>query len=108
MSLDFFLGLFPKLIEGTWVTVQLLVISAIFGNLPAVPVALARVSPNPLLWVPSYLYILLMRGSPLLVQIYLVYYGLGDVFGRTPEIRQSIFWPYLRATAFSMPRWRSA
>jgi ABC-type arginine/histidine transport system permease subunit len=49
-----------------------------------------------------------MRGSPLLVQIYLLYYGLGDVFGRTPEIRQSIFWPYLRATAFSMPRWRSA
>jgi His/Glu/Gln/Arg/opine family amino acid ABC transporter permease subunit len=96
MSLDFFLGLFPKLALGTWVTIQLLIISAILGNLLAVPVALARVSHNPLLWVPSYLYITLMRGTPLLVQIYLLYFGLGDVFGRTPEIRQSIFWPYLR------------
>jgi len=94
--LTFFLGLFPKLIEGTWVTLVLLVVSGVLGNLLAVPVALARVSRNPALWVPSYLYILLMRGTPLLVQIYLVYYGLGEIFGRSPAIRHSFLWPYLR------------
>ena len=31
--------------------------------------------------MPSYAFILLMRGTPLLVQIYLIYYGLGQVFG---------------------------
>jgi His/Glu/Gln/Arg/opine family amino acid ABC transporter permease subunit len=92
----FFFGLFPRLLEGTWVTLILLVVSGVFGNMLAVPVALARVSRNPALWIPSYLYILLMRGTPLLVQIYLIYYGLGEIFGRSPAIRHSFLWPYLR------------
>lgn len=94
--LAFFFGLFPKLIEGTWVTLILLVVSGVFGNMLAVPIALARVSRNPALWIPSYLYILLMRGTPLLVQIYLIYFGLGEIFGRSPAIRHSFLWPYLR------------
>jgi polar amino acid transport system permease protein/octopine/nopaline transport system permease protein len=48
----------------------------------AIPVAQARLSPNPLLWIPAYCFILLMRGTPLLIQIYLIYYGLGQVFGQ--------------------------
>ncbi|HVI90594.1 MAG TPA: ABC transporter permease subunit, partial [Dongiaceae bacterium] len=67
----------------------------IIGNLMAIPIAVARVSPNPLLWVPSYIYILLMRGTPLLVQIYLIYYGLGQLLPHT-WVRQSFLWPYLR------------
>jgi polar amino acid transport system permease protein len=94
--LAFFFGLFPKLIEGTWVTLILLVVSGVFGNMLAVPIALARVSRNPALRIPSYLYILLMRGTPLLVQIYLIYFGLGEIFGRSPAIRHSFLWPYLR------------
>ncbi len=96
MSLDFFLQLFPKLIEGMWVTILLLIFSGIIGNALALPVALARVSHNPLLWMPSYFYILVMRGTPLLVQIYLLYYGLGSLFGQMPAIRHSFLWPYLR------------
>jgi len=94
--LAFFFGLFPKLVEGTWVTLILLVVSGVFGNMLAVPVALARVSSKPALWIPSYLYILVMRGTPLLVQIYLIYFGLGEIFGRSPAIRHSFLWPYLR------------
>src|SRR5262249_60044689 len=96
MSLDFFLGLFPKLVQGTWITILLVVLVSIFGNALAVGVALARVSKNPCLWMPSYLYILLMRGTPLLVQIYFLYYGCGSILAHTPLIRHSIFWPYLR------------
>jgi|SRR5688572_12977872 len=59
----------------------LLVASCAIGNILAVPVALARISPNPVLWMPAYGFILLMRGTPLLIQIYLIYYGLGQVFG---------------------------
>jgi His/Glu/Gln/Arg/opine family amino acid ABC transporter permease subunit len=96
MSIDFFLGLFPKLLEGLWTTILLLVFSGILGNLLAVPVALSRLSPNPLLRWPSYAFVNVIRGTPLLVQIYIFYFGFGDLFGRTPEIRQSFLWPYLR------------
>jgi len=71
----------PKLIAAIPLSLFLLVTSGVIGNILAVPVAVARLSPNPLLWMPSYVFILLMRGTPLLIQIYLIYYGLGQVFG---------------------------
>lgn len=71
----------PKLIAAIPLSIFLLVTSGVIGNILAVPVALARVSSNPLLWMPAYCFILLMRGTPLLIQIYLIYYGLGQVFG---------------------------
>lgn len=71
----------PKLIAAIPLSIFLLVTSGVIGNVVAVPVALARVSHNPLLWMPAYAFILLMRGTPLLIQIYLIYYGLGQVFG---------------------------
>lgn len=70
----------PKLIYAVPLSLFLLVTSGIIGNLMAVPVAVARINPNPLLWMPAYGFILLMRGTPLLIQIYLIYYGLGQVF----------------------------
>jgi polar amino acid transport system permease protein/octopine/nopaline transport system permease protein len=72
---------FPALIAAIPMSLLLVFTSGIIGNLMAIPVAVARVSRNPLLWMPSYVFILLMRGTPLLVQIYLIYYGLGQVFG---------------------------
>jgi octopine/nopaline transport system permease protein len=95
-ALQFILfDIFPKLVTAIPVTLSLTAISCVVGNLLAVPIALARVSPNPMLWIPSYIYILLMRGTPLLVQIYLIYYGLGQVLPGT-WVRHSFLWPYLR------------
>jgi polar amino acid transport system permease protein/octopine/nopaline transport system permease protein len=70
----------PKLIAAIPLSLLLLMTSGVIGNIMAVPVAVARISPNPLLWMPAYGFILLMRGTPLLIQIYLIYYGLGQVF----------------------------
>jgi len=96
MSLDFFLGIFPQLLRGTWVTLQILFLSGAIGNLLAIGVALGRVSRNPFVNTTSYFYTLLMRGTPLLVQIYLLYYGLGSIFAHMPAIHHSFLWPYLR------------
>jgi len=82
----------PQLLDGTLVTLELVALSMAFGLLLAVPLALARVSPRPWLRMPAYLYILLFRGTPLLVQIFVIYYGLGQFEG----VRASILWPYLR------------
>jgi len=86
----------PKLIAAIPLSMFLLVVSGVIGNILAVPVAVARLSPNPLLWMPAYGFILLMRGTPLLIQIYLIYYGLGQVFGE-----MSLFGkPLMRAVPF--------
>lgn len=87
---------FPALIKAIPLSLLLLVTSGVIGNLLAVPVAVARVSRNPLLWMPSYTFILLMRGTPLLVQIYLIYYGLGEVLGRMTLFGE----PLMRALPF--------
>ena len=97
MDAEFAAHLAGKLIEGLKMTLLLLVICGIAGNLLAVPVALARVSNNVFLRVPAYCFILIMRGTPVLVQLYLIYYGLGEVISQMPGVRSSIFWPYLRS-----------
>jgi putative lysine/arginine/ornithine/histidine/octopine transport system permease protein len=77
---------------GTWLTVQLVVISATCGFLLAVPVALGRLSENPLVRGLTTAYSLFFRGTPLLVQIFLVYFGLGQF----DVVRDSLLWPLLR------------
>ncbi len=82
----------PAYLSGAWLTVQLVVISAILGVVVAVPVALARLSKNRIVSGIATGYSLFFRGTPLLVQIFLVYFGLGQ-FG---FIRSSFLWPFLR------------
>ncbi|MSP83298.1 MAG: ABC transporter permease subunit [Alphaproteobacteria bacterium] len=82
----------PALIFAIPTSLLLMVSSGVIGNLLAVPVAVARLSRNPFLWMPAYVFILLMRGTPLLVQMYLVYYGLGQIL--TPAIMRA--YPFLR------------
>lgn len=82
----------PDFLEGTLLTIQLVVIAAVLGFALAVPVALGRLSSNPALRLLTGIYSLFFRGTPLLVQFFLIYYGLGQ-FG---FIRQSFLWPLLR------------
>ena len=96
LDANYALSILPKLLEGTWVTIQLVVVAFVVGMSLAVGVALLRVSPKPWRSWPAWLYIQVIRGTPLLVQIYLFYYGLGSLFSHTPAIRQSFLWPYLR------------
>jgi polar amino acid transport system permease protein/octopine/nopaline transport system permease protein len=85
----------PALLAAVPVTLALTGVAGAIGNALAVPLALARVSHNPLLRLPAYLYITLLRGTPLLVQIYLIYYGIGQLLPGT-WVRHSFLWPYLR------------
>lgn len=82
----------PRFMDGFFVTLELLVIACVFGLLIAVPMALARVSENRLLWIPAYIYIYVFRGTPLLVQLFLFYFGLAQF----EAIQNSFLWPVLR------------
>ncbi len=85
----------PKLADGVLVTLELLGLSLLVGGLMALPIALARVSPNPLLHVPAYGYIFFFRATPLLVQIYLIYYGSGQFRGFLEDI--GLWWVFREA-----------
>jgi polar amino acid transport system permease protein len=86
----------PLLVEGFWRTLLLVFWSGLFGFLLAIPVGLAQVRGGGIAAMLSRSFTTTIRGTPLLVQVYLIYYGLGDLFSKTPEIRQSFLWPYLR------------
>ena len=92
MNLEVIIDNFPKLLEGVLVTVELVVLALAVGMVLAVPMALMRVSRNWLLRGPAYAYIFFFRGTPLLVQIFLIYYGLGQF----DAVRESVLWPILR------------
>ncbi len=82
----------PALLEGMAMTVQLIALALALGLCLAIPLALARVSKNPFLWMPVYGFIFVFRGTPLLVQIFIIYYGLAQ----SEAVRESIFWPILK------------
>ncbi len=92
MNLEVIVDNFPKLLEGVVLTVELVALALAVGMVFALPTALMRVSPNWLLRGPAYAYIFFFRGTPLLVQIFLIYYGLGQF----DAVRDSILWPILR------------
>ncbi len=77
--------------DGTLITLKLVFLSSIMGLLLALPLALARSSTYRRYWLPSYLYIYFFRGTPLLIQFFILYYGLGQF----PVITESILWPVL-------------
>ncbi|KIH83932.1 ABC transporter, permease protein [Pseudomonas batumici] len=82
--------------RGLQTSISLLLISSVLGFVLAVLVALARLSKNRLVAKASLFYTSVLRGTPLLIQIYIFYYGLGSLFAQFPLIRGSFLWPYLR------------
>lgn len=68
----------PRYLSGLAVTATLVAISTLCGALLSVPVAFARMSGNRLLNAIAYTYVYVFRGTPLLAQLYLIYYGIGS------------------------------
>lgn len=86
----------PRFAEGLWITIQLMVMATVLGISLAIPIGLVQVrGPKALAWL-ALGFCTAIRGTPLLIQLWLIYYGLGSIFPQFPEIRQSFLWPYLR------------
>lgn len=86
----------PLYLGGLLTTLKLLALSLLFGLLAAIPLGLMRVSRNPLVNASAWLYTYVIRGTPMLVQLFLIYYGLAQF----EFVRQSIFWPWLSSATF--------
>jgi arginine/ornithine transport system permease protein len=87
------LGLY---LQGLWTTVWLVAAALALGLLLAVPLAILRTSRNPLLNGPVWAFTYVFRGTPLLVQLFMVYYGLGQF----AAVQESVLWPLLREAWF--------
>lgn len=86
----------PKFADGLWLTLQLLFISLTIGMALAIPIGLVQVTgPRPLAWIAKG-FCIVIRGTPLLIQLWLIYFGLGSLFPSIPGLRESFLWPILR------------
>ena len=92
MDLDLMISSFPKLLNATLVTLKLLSLSLIFGLILGLFFAILRLNKNIFLNKFSYFYSYVFRGTPLLVQIFIIYFGLGQI----EFLRSSVLWIILK------------
>lgn len=96
LSFELFLPAFMAVKNGFILTLTITLASFVLGQVLALPLALALNAKGKALRVPASTYTFLVRGSPLLVQLFIVYYGLGQI----EAVRQSFLWPMLRSPIY--------
>lgn len=80
MDFSLILDSFPIYLDGLFTTAWLVGLALIIGLMIAIPLGVARNSHNLLINGPSWAFIYFFRGTPLLVQLYLIYYGMDQFF----------------------------
>jgi arginine/ornithine transport system permease protein len=79
--------------SGIGVTLELLAISLLGGLILSIPLAVVRTARSRLLWMPIAAYTFVVRGTPLLVQVYLIYYGVSQL--DWVQARWDEVWPWV-------------
>ncbi len=92
MDFDLMINSFPKLLSATITTLKLLSLSLIFGLIVGMIFAVMRLSKNKFVVNFSYGFSYVFRGTPLLVQIFIIYFGLGQI----DYLRSTILWNVLK------------
>ncbi len=82
----------PALAKGAALTLELTALVILVGTVLALPVALCKNAASPILRAAAAAYVMFFRGTPSLVQVFLLYYGASQF----ESIQHSILWPVLR------------
>ena len=82
--------------SGLWTTIWLVAVALVLGLLLAVPLGVMRTSRNPLINGPVWAYTYFFRGTPLFIQLSMIYFGMAQF----EAVKASIFWPLLREAWF--------
>lgn len=96
MDFSIIVNEFDFYLEGLWTTTWLVALALIFGLLIALPAGILRSHKNPLIRGPIWAYMYFFRGSPLLVQLFLIYYGAAQF----EALRESSLWYYFQEAWF--------
>ena len=92
MDFDLMFTSFPKLLGATVVTLKLLSVSLLFGLFLGLFFAILRLNKNIFINKFAYGYSYVFRGTPLLVQIFIIYFGLGQI----EYLRSTFLWVILK------------
>ena len=92
MDLDLMINSLPKLLSATLTTLKLLSLSLVFGLIIGLIFAIMRLNKNKFISNFSYAFSYIFRGTPLLVQIFIIYFGLGQI----EYLRSTILWSVLK------------
>ena len=92
MDIELMLNSIPKLLIATLTTLKLLSLSIFFGLIIGLIFAIMRISKNKFVYNFSYTFSYIFRGTPLLVQIFIIYFGLGQI----EYLRSTILWTVLK------------
>ncbi len=97
MDLEIIWTSLPQLLAGAVLTVEITALSVLIGLCLAVPLAILYLAESPLVSMPVRAYVFYFRGTPLLVQIFLIYYGSGQF----REVLDSVgLWIFFRGPYF--------
>ncbi|MBX3573154.1 MAG: ABC transporter permease [Mesorhizobium sp.] len=80
-------------LSGLGITLLLVAISTVLGAILSIPIAYGRMSRNRVLSAIAYAYVYFFRGTPLLAQTFLIYYGLGSF---RPQLEMVGLWTFFR------------
>ena len=94
MDFDLMITSFPKLLGATVITLKLLSASLFFGLFLGLFFAILRLNKNIFVNKFAYGYSYVFRGTPLLVQIFIIYFGLGQI----EYLRSTVLWVVLKET----------
>ena len=92
MDIELMINSFPKLLNATLITLKLLSVSLIVGLFIGLAFAILRMNNNKLINKFAYGYSYIFRGTPLLVQIFIIYFGLGQI----EYLRTTFLWVVLK------------
>ena len=92
MDLELMINSFPKLLNAAVITLKLLSVSLIIGLFIGLFFAILRLNKNIFINKFAYAYSYIFRGTPLLVQIFIIYFGLGQI----EYLRSTVLWVILK------------
>jgi polar amino acid transport system permease protein len=95
MQFDWIAQNADRLVDAFWLTTKLFTISVAAGFVVAIGLAAAMVRGGLAGWL-AWGHCAIVRGTPLIIQLWFIYFGIGSILASMPEVRQSSFWPILR------------
>ncbi|MFT6927786.1 MAG: arginine/ornithine transport system permease protein [Psychromonas sp.] len=96
MDFSIFVNEYQFYLDGLWTTIWLVTLSLLLGLFIAVPVGIMRSSENWLIKAPAWSFMYFFRGTPLLVQLFLIYYGAAQF----DLIHETWLWHYFQEAWF--------
>ena len=83
----------PRILTGFVTTLRLVAVSLVIGAILSVPIAIARLSRNSVAAGLAYAYVYFFRGTPLIAQLFLIYYGAGEF---APQLKAIGAWGFFK------------